>query len=112
MATKLNKYAFPRVGLGLFLINPSGKFLMGKRIGSVGANTWGLPGGHLELHESFETCAIRELKEETGLTIPESSIKFLTTVNLPDSSGRLMQGRHYVSIFMGAFVGQDVGEAR
>jgi 8-oxo-dGTP pyrophosphatase MutT (NUDIX family) len=28
---------------------------------------WDLPKGHLDKNETFETCAIREIKEETGL---------------------------------------------
>ena len=34
-------------------------------------NMWGFPGGAMELGESFEETAIRELKEETNLEIDE-----------------------------------------
>lgn len=32
-------------------------------------NDWGIPGGGLELGDSFEEAAIRELQEETGLAV-------------------------------------------
>ncbi len=30
---------------------------------------WSFPGGHVEKGESFYDCAVREVKEETGLTV-------------------------------------------
>ena len=58
----------PGVGLGVILMKDN-KVLLGKRKGSHGAETWAFPRGHLELYESFEDCALREIKEETGLNV-------------------------------------------
>ena len=60
-----------------------------------------MPGGHLEFGESFENCATREILEETGLTV--QNVRFLTATNdvMED------EGKHYVTIFMGAVVDGD-----
>ena len=31
-------------------------------------NTWGIPGGSMELYETIEETAVRELKEEAGIS--------------------------------------------
>ncbi|KAK0549201.1 hypothetical protein OC846_001697 [Tilletia horrida] len=62
----------PRVGLAVFVLNTHGHVLIGKRKGSHGAGKIALPGGHLELHESFEDCAVREVLEETGIELDTS----------------------------------------
>ncbi|KAJ1025995.1 hypothetical protein NDA18_003655 [Ustilago nuda] len=59
----------PRVGVAVFVINEKGHVLVGKRKGSHGAGTLALPGGHLELHESFQDCAARQVYQETGLIL-------------------------------------------
>ncbi|KAI9371397.1 NUDIX hydrolase domain-like protein [Aspergillus egyptiacus] len=87
-----------RVGVGIFALNHENKFIIGKRMGSHGADTWGLPGGHLDFGESFEECAARELKEETGLDV--SNIQFLTATN----DVFVREGKHYVTVFVGARV--------
>ncbi|KAL2858323.1 NUDIX hydrolase domain-like protein [Aspergillus pseudodeflectus] len=89
-----------RVGVAVFALNSKNEFVLGQRMGSHGAGTWALPGGHLEFNESFEECALREVKEETGLDI--SDIQFLTATNdiMPDD------GKHYVTVFVGARVAE------
>jgi 8-oxo-dGTP diphosphatase len=60
-----------------------------------------LPGGHLEVGETFEHCARREIFEETGINLDsreEDVIKFVTSTNdvFDESEG----GKHYVTVFM------------
>ncbi|KAI3796213.1 hypothetical protein L1987_38879 [Smallanthus sonchifolius] len=67
------------VGVSVFILKDN-KILFGRRRSlSVGANSYLLPGGHLELGESYEECATREVKEETGLDIKD--IEWLTKTN-------------------------------
>ena len=70
------------------------KVLLGHRLGSIGAGTWGLPGGHLEFGETFEHCAVRETFEETAVKILPPI--FLTATNgiMPEDNA------HYVTIFI------------
>jgi len=68
----------------------------GLRRNSHGDGTLALPGGHLEMYETWEECAIRETLEETGLNI--NNVKFGHVTN--DIMMRKDQGKHYVTIFM------------
>ncbi len=86
----------PKVGLGVVIVR-DGKVLIGHRIGAHGANTWSIPGGHVEFGESWEACARREVKEETGLEIEQAT--FLGVTDDVD----IGEGKHYVTIFMKAF---------
>ena len=58
----------PHVVVAVFVIK-DGKILMGRRIGSIGNGTWGLPGGKLDFGEEIFDCAKREVLEESGLKI-------------------------------------------
>lgn len=85
--------AYPRVGVGVFVWKDD-KFIMGKRRGSHGHDTWSLPGGHLEFGESWEEGAKREVLEETGLII--DNVRFLAATNdiFPADN------KHYVTVWV------------
>ncbi|MBQ8599187.1 MAG: NUDIX hydrolase [Oscillospiraceae bacterium] len=53
------------VGATTLVFNDKKELLLNLR---TDTNTWGIPGGSMELYESIEETAIRELKEETGIT--------------------------------------------
>lgn len=55
-----------RVGVGVVVRNDNGQVLLERR---SDCGWWGLPGGRIEPGESAIEAAIREVKEETGLTI-------------------------------------------
>jgi 8-oxo-dGTP diphosphatase len=90
-----------RVGVGAFIVSAASKqnphnptFLIGKRLGSHGAGTYALPGGHLEFGESPEECAAREILEETGLHV--KNVRFLTATN----DVMKKDSKHYITMFM------------
>ncbi|GAA6056409.1 hypothetical protein JCM3770_000688 [Rhodotorula araucariae] len=93
-----------RVGVGCFLFNPQLEFVTGVRKGSHGAGAIQLPGGHLEVGETPEACAVREVAEETGLSIREEDVRFLTATN----DIFLAEGKHYITLFMACRVPRAV----
>ena len=52
-------------GAGVIIINDKNEILLGKRTDN---GYWDYPAGSMEIGESFEECARREVFEETGLT--------------------------------------------
>ncbi|KAJ8774683.1 hypothetical protein K2173_017129 [Erythroxylum novogranatense] len=89
----------PRVAVVVFLLNGK-SVLLGKRRSSTGDSTFALPGGHLEFGESFEACAARECKEETGLDV--NGTEYLTVTN--NVFLEEPKPSHYVTVFVRAFL--------
>ncbi|KAL8218589.1 hypothetical protein R6Q57_021962 [Mikania cordata] len=87
----------PVIGVAVFLVK-GGTVLLGRRRSSVGHGTYALPGGHLEFGETFEECAAREVKEETGLHIKD--IQFVTVTN--DVFTEAAKQLHLVAVYMRA----------
>lgn len=53
---------------GVLLVNEHNQILLQKRADN---GLWGYPGGSMELADTFESCARREVSEETGLVCGE-----------------------------------------
>lgn len=89
----------PKIGVGVMITRTQPdertQILLGKRCGSHGQGEWAGPGGHLEMGESIEECARREVMEETGLRLGQ--VRFLRVMNLLSYSPK-----HYVDIGMHA----------
>ena len=56
------------------IIQKKGKFLLVKRASGDEVNLWSLPGGTKENDEKIEDTLKREIKEELGLNIKESTL--------------------------------------
>jgi 8-oxo-dGTP diphosphatase len=55
----------------VFLVDPEGRILMQHRAATarISPNQWALPGGKIEVGETPDEAARREVLEETGLTV-------------------------------------------
>jgi len=85
--------ARPKVGVSVIICRDQ-KVLLGQRQGSHGAGSWQFPGGHLEYGEAIETCAIREVWEETGLEV--AALERGPYTNDVFAS----EGKHYITLFL------------
>ncbi|HEK1031310.1 TPA: NUDIX domain-containing protein [Proteus mirabilis] len=83
------------VGVGVIIVNEKGEVLLGKRCGKH-APYWSIFGGHVDPEETFEQCAIREIEEEIGITIPTPEVIGISN-NLQTYQ---LEGKHTVSICM------------
>lgn len=78
---------------------------------------WSLPGGRQQWGETVRACALRELKEETGLSAEILGLVDVVDAIYPDSSGKAAQ--HFTLIDFAARMtggalkaGDDAAEAR
>jgi bifunctional NMN adenylyltransferase/nudix hydrolase len=76
------------------VVRAAGKVLLVKRANAPGRGLWAVPGGFLESRESVLQGAMRELSEETGLSLTEASLESaLKGVAVFDHPDRSLRGR-------------------
>ncbi|HEY9784386.1 MAG TPA: NUDIX hydrolase, partial [Candidatus Obscuribacterales bacterium] len=90
-------HAIPTTRVSVIVITEDKKILL-VRHRKGNRQYWVLPGGRLEYGETFQECAVRELKEETGLEVEFERFLFLSEAIAPDRS------RHIVNVYIKANV--------
>ena len=59
-----------------FIFNKKGELLVARRAKDPAKDTLDLPGGFIDLYETAEEAVVREVKEETGITINDLQYLF------------------------------------
>ena len=109
-------YFNPSASVACFITNPKGELLLSKRAHDPAKGTLDLPGGFVDMHETAEEAARREVKEETGLTLTNCTYMF-SIPNLYMYSGFEVQTldlffKCEVESFEGIKADDDVAELR
>ena len=78
----------------MLLFDDAGRLLWVRRGLDPGRGLLGLPGGFVDEGESAEAAAVRELREEAGITLDPAALTLLTT--LPNRY--VFDGMHYPTL--------------
>ncbi len=85
----------PLVGVGV-VVRQAGKVLLIKRGQPPRQGEWSIPGGLVRLGERMEDCAIREVMEETGLSVRLAG--FIDVVDLIERDETSAVRYHYAMV--------------
>ena len=111
-------YPYPRPMLtaDCVVTNTRGKVLLIRRGNEPFKGCWALPGGFMEMDEPIERCAVRELKEETGIEVVENELRLVGVYSAPgrDPRGRTVTAAYAVRLhdIPAATAGDDAAELR
>ena len=84
------EYPRPMLTADCVVVNSRCEVLLIRRGNEPFRGCWALPGGFMEMDETIECCAVRELKEETGIVVGEDRIEMVGVFSRP---GRDPRGR-------------------
>lgn len=90
---------YPRIAVGVVVIK-DGLVLLIKRAKPPRQSEWSIPGGAQELGETVAEAAIREVKEETAITITAPT--FLEVIDFIDRDPAGKVSHHYTLVDFGA----------
>lgn len=96
------------VGTVVIVVNEEGHILLQQRTYPEGV--WGLPGGLMELGESTEEVGIREVYEETGLTVKQ--LKLINIYSGEDQFSTAANGDQFYSVTAAYFTTDYNGPLR
>jgi 8-oxo-dGTP pyrophosphatase MutT (NUDIX family) len=96
------------VGAVTIIIDEMGRILLEQR--RYPKDSWGLPGGLMELGESTEDTARREVYEETGLTV--NNLKLLNVYSGPGSFVTAENGDEFYAVTVAYFTESFTGELK
>jgi len=98
--------------VGAVVIDGQGRLLMIKRGRDPGAGLWSIPGGRIEPGETDAEALVREMLEETSLTVQVG--RLLGRVRRPGLDGAVIDIRDYAATVIGGTLraGDDAADAR
>jgi 8-oxo-dGTP diphosphatase len=81
--------------VGAVIKDGAGRMLLILRGHEPGKGLWSIPGGRIEPGETDEQAVIREVREETGLTV--ACGRLLGAAELPGQDGAVIEVRDYLA---------------
>lgn len=89
-----------------------GKIILIKRIGKTFKGYWAIPGGTVEMNETIEEALIREMREETGVTVTPIDILGVFSAVDRDPRGRVIS-TVFICEYQGTpKAGSDAGDVK
>jgi 8-oxo-dGTP diphosphatase len=98
--------------VGAIVRDDAGRLLLIQRGHDPEAGRWSLPGGRIEPGESDTRALVREMLEETGLTVEPGPL--VGAVERPGPAGSVLDIRDYAATVTGGTLaaGDDAADAR
>jgi 8-oxo-dGTP diphosphatase len=107
----------PLVGAGAVIWNDKREIVLIRRGKAPRQDQWSIPGGHVEWGESVREAVLREVREETGLSVEIAALIDVVDLVTRDETGNISS--HYVLIDFAARLlggelrpGSDAADAR